>query len=172
MKDLIRQKLAISDEIASSLKKQLQLEQHSSNAYLSMAAWCDIKGYTNSAEFFYKQSEEERVHMMRIYKYLIKMGVQPSVPAAKESTLDFDSVRSAFEEALNTEIAVTESIHRIYSQCRTANDFATEEFMRWFVNEQMEEESTARDILALFDNFGSDATSLMLVDERIKEINA
>ncbi|MEQ9285800.1 MAG: ferritin [Cyclobacteriaceae bacterium] len=172
MKDLIRQKIAISDEIAASLKKQLQLESHSSNAYLAAAAWCDAKGYNHSADFFYRQSNEEREHMLRIFKYLVKMGAQPQVPASKESSQEFSTLRAAFEEALNMEITVTESIHRIYNQCRKANDFATEEFMRWFVNEQVEEETTAREALGLFDNFGSDPTSIMLVDERIKGLSA
>ncbi len=170
MKDLIRQKIAISDEIAASLKKQLQLESHSSNAYLAIAAWCDDKGYAGSADFFYRQSEEEREHMLKIYKYMIKMGIQPAVPANDETLLDYPSLRSAFEEALNMEITVTESIHRIYNQCRKANDFATEDFMRWYVSEQVEEETTVRDILTLFENYGDDATSIMLVDERIGNI--
>ena len=172
MKDLISQKIAISDKIANLLNKQVQMESHSSNAYLAMAAWCETKGYTHSAHFFYAQSNEEREHMLKIYKYLVRTGAQPPVPAAKELSIEFGSLRDAFEESLSTEISVTEAIHKIYQECRSSADFATEEFMRWFVNEQVEEEETAREALSLFDNFGDDPTSIMLVDERIKGLRS
>ena len=171
MKDLIRQKLLVSDEIAEALKKQLQVESHSSNAYLAIAAWCDAQGYNNSADFFYRQSDEEREHMLRIFKHLVKVGIHPDVPSSKDISLEFPSLRDAFEEALNMEISVTESIHRIYNLCRKANDYPTEEFMRWYVNEQIEEEGTAREALGLFDNFGDDPTSIMMVDARVKDVS-
>ncbi|MFY0652634.1 MAG: ferritin [Cyclobacteriaceae bacterium] len=170
MKDLMRQKLLISDEIANSLKKQIQIESHSSNAYLAIAGWCDHKGYSGSADFFYRQSNEEREHMLKIFRYLIEVGVQPEIPSAKAINLEFPTLREAFEEALNMEITVTESIHRVFGQCRKSNYFATEEFMRWFINEQVEEEGTARKALELFDNFGDDATSIMMVDQQVKEM--
>lgn len=170
MKDLMRQKVAIQDNVMSMLNKQVKLEAQSSAAYLAMAAWCDQHGYDNSAHFFYEQSNEERAHMLKLFHYISDMGGQPMVATIDAPQNEFSSLREVFELALESEINVTESINQIVAACRKANDFATENFLQWFVKEQVEEEFVARRALEFFDMLGEDPASLLLIDERILKI--
>ncbi len=170
MKDLLRHRVAISEDITLLINAQIQKEAQSSTAYLAMAAWCDTQGFENSASFFYEQSSEEREHQLKLFKHLADMGAHPIAPAVNATNHDFASLRDVFEAALELEITVTESIHNIVSACRKTNDFATEEFMRWFVKEQVEEEFVARRAIELLDLLGDDQKGLVMFDERVKSI--
>lgn len=171
MKDLMRHRTAISEDIATLLNRQIQLEAQSSGAYLAMAAWCDANGFENSANFFYAQSNEERVHMLKIFKYMADMGASPVSPVVKETNHDYSTLREVFETALEQEISVSDSINHIVAACRKANDFPTEELMRWFVTEQVEEEFIARRAIELLDMLSSDQNGLIMFDERVSKIS-
>lgn len=171
MKDILRRHSVLKDEIVDILNKQVKMEAQSSAAYLAMAAWCDVRGYDNCAEFFFKQSEEERKHQLKFFHYLVDMECDAISPTVDESQHEFEKLRSVFEKALEMEIAVTDSIHDIVRACRKEGDFATEEFMRWFVQEQIEEEYIARRCLELFDVLGEDKIALGMVEERILDVS-
>lgn len=167
MKDILRRHSVLNDAIVAIINRQIKMEAHSSAAYLAMAAWCDVRGYDNSAEFFFNQSEEERKHQLKLFHYLCDMECDAVSPTVGETQHDFGSLREVFEKALEHEIAVTDSIHEIVGETRKVNDIATEEFMRWFVQEQIEEEYIARRALELFDVLGEDKIALGMFEERI-----
>jgi ferritin len=170
MKDLVRLKTSLSEEIENLLNEQIKLEAKSSAAYLAMASWCDRNGYDNSATFFYNQSDEERGHMLKIFKYVNDMGgmaISPQVPAV---ATEFDSFRGVFEDALTQEVAVTQSLNRIAAKCQGSQDFTTFNFLSWFLNEQVEEEFIARRCLELFDIIGEEGDGKFLIDKHIAEI--
>ena len=170
MKDILRRHRILKDEIVEFLNRQVKMEAHSSAAYLAMAAWCDIRGYDNSAAFFFKQSDEERKHQLKLFHYLCDMECDAISPTVSESQHDFGSLKEVFEKALEMEIAVSDAIHEIVGECKKRNDIATEEFMRWFVSEQIEEEYVARRALELFEVLGEDKIALGMFEERILEI--
>ncbi|GAB4033087.1 ferritin [Spirosoma jeollabukense] len=156
MKDLARLRTSVKESVELALNQQIQMEMVSSSKYLAMAGWCDRNGFDHSAGFFYKQSEEERKHAMKFFHYLCDQGAtaySPEIPAVGQ---EFDSLRSVFEGALEQEISVTDSINRIISICRRENDYATEELLKWYVREQMEEEYIARRCLELIDQIPAD----------------
>jgi len=167
MKDLLRRECPLKEEVIDILNKQVEMEAHSSTAYLAMAGWCDVNGYDNSAEFFYKQADEEKKHQMRLFKYLANMEANAVAPKVIEPNHEFPSLRSVFETALDMEISVTEAIHNVVRVCRKNDDIATEEFMRWFVSEQIEEEFVARRTLELFDVIGEDKLALAMIEEKV-----
>lgn len=167
MKDILRKHHILKEEIVNVLNRQIKMEAHSSAAYLGLAAWCDIRGYDNSAEFFFKQSDEERKHQLKLFHYLCDMECDAISPSVGEIQNDFGSLREVFEKALDMEVAVSDAIHEIVGVCRKYNDIATEEFMRWFVKEQIEEEYVARRALELFDVLGDDKIALGMFEERI-----
>ncbi len=171
MKDILRRHHVLKDEIVDILNKQIKIEAHSSAAYLAMAAWCDVRGYDNCAEFFFKQSDEERKHQLKLFHYVVDMECDAVSPSIGDSQHDFGTLREVFEKALEMEIAVSDAIHEIMADCRKYNDFATEEFMRWFVQEQIEEEYVARRALELFDVLGEDKIALGMIEERILDIS-
>jgi len=140
MKDILRRHNVLKEEIVNILNRQVKMEAQSSAGYLAMAAWCDVRGYDNSAEFFFKQADAERGHQMKVFHYIVDMECDAISPTVGESQHEFGTLREVFEKALEMEIAVSDSIHEIMGVCREHNDVATEEFMRWFVKEQIEEE--------------------------------
>ena len=167
MQDILRKHHVLKETIVDALNKQIKMEAQASAAYLQMAAWCDVRGYDNSAEFFFKQSDGEREHQLKLYHYLVDMEGDAISPALQESQREFADLRSVFEKALEMEISVTESIHEVVTTCRKEMDIATEEFMRWFVMEQIEEEYVARRCVELFDVLGEDKIALGMFEERV-----
>jgi len=170
MKDIMRRHSVLHDEVVDIINKQIKMEAQSSAAYLAMAAWCDVRGYDNCAEFFFRQSDQERSHQMKFFHYLVDMECDAVSPSVGESQHEFEKLRSVFEKTLEMEIAVTDSIHDMVRLCRKVGDIATEEFLRWFVQEQIEEEYVARRCLELFDVLGEDKIALGMIEERILSV--
>lgn len=172
MRDLLRARTSLKEEIEILLNNQVKMEAEASAKYLAMASWCDRNGYRNSAAYFLKQSDEERGHMLKIFNYIMTVGgtaVSPEVVAVKQ---EFASFRSVFEAALQSEIAVTQSINRIVTQSRREEDYATETFIQWFVNEQIEEEDNARRAIELFDVIGEEGTGRYHIDKAILKLTS
>lgn len=170
MKDLVRQKLGIHVEVMDLLNQQIAKEAHSSSAYLAMASWCDQNGLNGSAKLFYDQANEEREHQLKIFHFINNNGGTAYSPEIKGILHDFNSLEELFESALEQEISITKSIHALVTKCRKVQDYATENFLQWFVKEQMEEEQKMRNVLELFDLMGGDGISLKLIDERVNAV--
>ncbi|WP_231460045.1 MULTISPECIES: ferritin [unclassified Pedobacter] len=170
MKDLMRIKCLLSQDIETLLNQQIKKEAHSSSLYLSMASWCNQNGYDFSADYFTKQSEEERMHQLKLFKYVLDMGgnaVSPEVTGIKTEFLGF---REVFEDALEAEIAITQSFKNIAAKCHKEQDFVTMEFLNWFLKEQREEEYKARRALELFEVIGEEGTGRWEIDKHVNKI--
>lgn len=171
MKDILRRHSLLAEEIADRINQQIKTEAQSSAAYLAMAGWCDTHGYDNSATFFYQQAEEERKHQLKFFHYLADMECPPVSPIVSASQHEFSDLRDVYETALEMEIAVSDSIHEVVRLTRQHGDLATEEFLKWFVLEQIEEEFIARKTLELFDTLGEDKIALGMIEERVLTIS-
>lgn len=171
MKDLVRIKSLLSTDVESSLNQQIKKEAHSAALYLSMASWCDRNGFDNSADYFYQQSEEERKHQMKLFHYVADMGGTAISPEVSNIKIEFNSFREVFEDALEAEIAITQSFKNIAAKCYKEQDFVTIEFLNWFFKEQREEEYKARRALELFDIIGQDGTGNWEIDKHVKKIS-
>lgn len=170
MKDLMSQKLGIKIDVMDLLNKQVAMEAQASAAYLAMASWCDQRTLKGSAQLFYQQSTEEREHQLKIFHFVNDNGGTAYAPEVKKVTHDFGSLKEIYESSLEQEIAVTKSINNIVKVCRQTEDYRTENFLQWFIQEQMEEEKKLRDILDLFDLMDGSPISLKLIDERVNDI--
>lgn len=170
MKDLIRMSSAISQEMLSLLNEQVEIEAQSSANYLAMASWCNAKGYDNSADFLIEQSDEERKHMLKLFQFVNDMGGFAHSPIINKVNHEFDSLRDVFESVLESEIKVSNAINKIVEKARSDKDYRTENFMQWFVEEQIEEEFVARRAVELFELLGEDKLALFMIDERIPKI--
>lgn len=171
MKDIIRVKSLLSTEIEAVLNQQIKKEAQSSSIYLAMASWCDRNGYDNSADYFFKQAEEERVHQLKFFKYVLDMGGTAISPDVNGIKIEYNSFREVFEDALEQEVSVTESIKNIASRCYKEQDFVTLEFLNWFFKEQREEEYKARRALELFDVIGTEGTGAWEIDRHVSKIH-
>lgn len=170
MKDIVRLRTSLSEEIETALNEQIKVEATSSAKYLGMASWCDRNGFENSAKFFYKQSDEERNHMLKIFKYLCDLGGKAISPEVVNIPQEFNSFREVFEQALEQEISVTESINKIVDRCFKVKDFTSVSFLNWFLKEQVEEEYVARRALELFDVIGEEGVGRYMIDKKIPDI--
>ncbi|MCD8740122.1 ferritin [Mucilaginibacter roseus] len=171
MKDIIRVKSLLSTEIEEVLNQQIKKEAQSASIYLAMASWCDRNGFDNSADYFYKQSEEEREHQLKFFKYVLDMGGTAISPEVTNIKIEYNSFREVFEDALEQEVSVTESIKAIASRCYKEQDFVTLEFLNWFFKEQREEEYKARRALELFEVIGEEGTGRWEIDRHIPKIS-
>lgn len=170
MRDLVRQKTSLTEEIESILNDQIKQEAKASAIYLAMASWCDQHGFANSCDFFYKQSGEEREHMLKLFKYVNDVGGKAVSPEVTDIPGNFNSLRAVFEQTLEQEIATTQSFHRIIDQCYKVKDYTTVNFLQWFLKEQVEEEFVARRALELFEVIGEDGVGIYMIDKKIPDI--
>lgn len=167
MKDIMRAKCLISSDVEALINQQIKKEAYSSAIYLSMASWCNRNGYDFSSEYFFKQAEEERMHQMKFFKYVLDMGGTAISPDISNIKIEYNSFREVFEEALDQEIAVTQSIKNIAARCHKEHDYVTLEFLNWFFREQREEEYKARRALELFDVIGEEGTGRWQIDKHV-----
>lgn len=170
MKDIMRIKCLLSADVEVLLNQQIKKEAHSSSLYLAMASWCNRNGFDYSADYFFKQAEEERVHQLKFYKYVLDMGGVAISPEITNIKNEFNSFREVFEEALEQEVNITQSIKNIAARCFKESDFVTLEFLNWFFKEQREEEYKARRALELFEVIGEEGTGRWEIDKHVGKI--
>jgi len=167
---LITSKRSITTETERLLNKQIVLEGKSSAAYLSMASWCETQGFEVSAQFLYKHSEEERLHMLKLFRYINAAGghaLQPEISKIKHA---FKSLHEVFKTVLDHELEVTKSINSMVDHCFRMKDFATFNFLQWYVMEQREEETMARRAVELFNLIGEEGIGLWTIDQEIGKV--
>jgi ferritin len=151
--------------MTKALNDQIAMEGFASNYYLSMASWCEITGYEGAANFFYKHSDEERQHMLKIVHYLNSIGVPGVVSQIKSPPKSFTSLESLCKTALKNEQAVTASINKMVELAQKEKDHSTFGFLQWFVNEQIQEEQTFETILQKFSLIGRDKLAINEIDK-------
>jgi ferritin len=137
----------LSKTLEAALNDQKTKEAHASQIYISYAAWADSKGYEGIANFLFRHAQEERNHMMKILEYILKRGAQVKVTAIPAPGANPTSVHDCFEKVFAQEVDNTSSIYKVVKMSFTEEDWATWNFMQWFVKEQTEEETLALELL-------------------------
>ena len=161
----------LSIKIESALNKQIAQEAFASYYYLSMASWCQNKGLDGAATFLYKQSEEERAHMLKLFAYINETGGHALAPEVKKSPDNFKSVVDIFKLALKQEQQNTKSINTLGELCLKEKDYSTFNFLQWYVAEQHEEEMVFKNILDKVDIIGIEGKGLYLIDKAIAKLS-
>jgi ferritin len=154
----------IAKKVEAALNQQIALEAASSQYYLAMASWAETQGLEGVASFLYAQSDEERMHMLKLVKYVNERGGQALIPALKVQPQKFKSVQFIFEEVLSHEVLVSTEINNCVEICLKEKDYTTHNFLQWYVSEQIEEEATARRILDKLKFIGGDKSGLYFFD--------
>lgn len=156
--------------IEKLLNDQVKFEASASMQYLSMASWADANGYNGVAEFFYLQSEEERVHMIKLVKFINERSAKVIIPELDKPKSDFKSLNQLFETFLESEVFVTEKINHIIYECLQHKEYNVHNFMQWYVTEQLEEEAVAKTLLDKLTIIGNDKSGHYLFDRDINII--
>ena len=98
MKDLLRRQRILREEIVNILNRQIKMEAQASAVYLAMANWCDVNGYDHSADFYFKASDEEREHQLKLFHYVTDMECDAVSPTIDEVQSEFGKLREVFEK--------------------------------------------------------------------------
>src|SRR6185369_1651284 len=137
----------LSETIAAALNAQMTKEAHASQIYLSYAAWADTQGLGGVANFLFRHAQEERNHMMKILEYILKRGGRVKVSAIPAPPPDPSDLKNCFEKVFEHEVDNTKAVYSIVKMSFNEEDWATWNFMQWFVKEQTEEETLALNLL-------------------------
>ncbi len=160
----------VSKKIENALNGQIRVEAESSQIYLAMACWAEVKGLEGVANFMYSQSQEERDHMLKLIKFVNERGGHAHVSELKAPNVTFKSFQEMFEKLYEHEVFVSESINDLVHISLQEKDYATHNFLQWYVAEQIEEEAMARTILDKINLIGNDKGGLYLFDRDIEQL--
>lgn len=156
--------------IEQELNNQIRIEAESSQIYLSMACWAETQGLQGVAHFMYRQSDEERSHMLKLVRYINERGGHAIITDLKAPKTMFGTFKEMFEELYKHEVYVSESINEVVHMALSQKDYATHNFLQWYVAEQIEEEAQAKTILDKINLIGEDRGGLYLFDRDIQQL--
>jgi ferritin len=139
--------MLLTKELENAINKQIGAEFAASLQYVSIATYFDIDDLPQLAAFFYRQAEEERDHAMKFANYIVDAGGQVRIPAIDATKYDFSSAEECAELALKWEEDVTGMINGLMDIAVKDKDYISQEFLRWFVSEQLEEIATMSTLL-------------------------
>src|ERR1700722_7351311 len=137
----------LSEPMQAALNAQMNKENHQAQIYLSYGCWADSEGFEGISNFLFRHSKEERDHMMKFLEYILKRGGKVKVGAIPAPTADPSNVNDCFEKVFKQEVDNTTSIYALVKLSFDEGDWATWNFMQWFVREQTEEENLAIELL-------------------------
>ena len=158
----------MNKKVEKALNVQIEIEASSSQFYLAMASWAETEGLDGTSKFLYAHSDEERMHMLKLVRFVNERGGKALIPALKQPPKSFKSITNIFENLLEHEMMVTESINEVVDVCLKEKDYTTHNFMQWYVSEQLEEEALARTIIDKLNLIGNDKGGLYLFDRDLE----
>lgn len=154
----------LKENISDALSRQVNAEFESAYLYLAMSAYCDRAGFQGFANWMHIQAKEEMAHGMHIYEHILERGAKPDLAAISAPKADYESLIEVFAATLAHEQHVTGLINKIASLAMQEEDHATYVFLQWYINEQVEEESTADLILQKLTHIGDNTGMLFNMD--------
>jgi ferritin len=155
----------LHNEVAQSINAQITNELYASNSYLSIASFMDCLGLKVLAAHFFQQSGEERAHALKLLHYLLNVGAEVTLGQIAAPRSKFDNVEQAIQHSLDQEMTVTKQINTLMGLAHKHEDYATASFLKWFVDEQVEEQASMNDLLMLVRQAGPH--NLLLVEDRL-----
>lgn len=159
----------LSKEIQDALNDQIKNEYFASYTYLSMAAHCESINMRGFASWLRNQSKEELDHAMRLFDYVIDRDAHVVLQSIDKPQNKFKSLSDMFQQVLDHEREVTSMINKLYEKAISENDHATAVELQWFIQEQVEEEKTATEILEKLKFAGENSSALLLLDRELAE---
>lgn len=158
----------ISKKLQDAINSQINKELYSAYFYLAMSAYCKTKDLDGFANFFYVQYQEETFHAMKFYNYLLDRGSDVVLTKIDTPPADFKSPLDVFEKTLEHEQFVTKSINDLLDLSIKENDHASASFLKWYVDEQVEEEATVSRLVNRMKLVGDNVGGLFIVDSELK----
>jgi len=157
----------INKTVNKALNEQINKEFYSAYLYLSMAGKCEEMGYPGFSNWMKKQAQEEVEHAMKIFNYVNSRNGTVELEEIKKPLGSWKQPSDMFKDSLDHEKFVTQSIHDVFSLARKENDIATESFLKWFVDEQVEEEESVSEVLDKLDKIKDHSAGLVMLDKQL-----
>ena len=149
------------------LNQQINKELYSAYLYLDFSNYFKARGLDGFANWYMIQAQEERDHAMLFYTYLQNEDMKVTLEAIDKPEKNLECHMDVLKAGLEHELYVTSLINDIYAEAYRVHDFRTMQFLDWFIKEQGEEETNARDLITKMELFGSDPRSLYLLNEEL-----
>ncbi len=157
----------ISDKLLKALNDQFNFELLSGYYYLAMSAYCKEKNMHGMAHFFVEQAKEENSHAMKFYDFIFDMDGKVEIQAMSQPKNNFDSFLEVFEDALKHEELVTSKINSLLELAEEEKSYPTIQFLQWFVEEQLEEENSMKDIIFKLEGIKDAFVGLIMLDKEL-----
>ena len=158
--------------VQEAINQQINMEMSSHYAYLSMSAYFEDLGLKGFAAWMYRHAQEEMMHAMKLYNFIHSRRGRVKLFAVGEPPHTWDSPLAAMENSLEQEQKVTESINKLVKLSRQEGDFATDSFLKWFVDEQVEEEEIVDDVIHKLRLIGDFKPGLYLLDQELNSASS
>lgn len=157
--------MAITKKMQDALNEQINNEFYASYMYLSMSAYFENIGLKGCAKWMRLQSSEETKHAMKLYEHIIARNGKVVLKQLAAPNTEWKNVREAFQDALSHEMKVTQLINKLADTAASEKDNAAAVLLQWFINEQVEEEDTATEIVQKLKLIGDSAAGLYMLDQ-------
>jgi ferritin len=151
-----------------ALNGQITKEFYASQLYLAMSAHFEALNLRGFARWMRSQSEEEREHALKLFDFILERGGAVELGAIEQPPSEFGAPVEIFQASLAHERHVTASIHNLYGQAAAENDYASQVFLHWFIDEQVEEESNAAGMIDRLLMAGDNKAALLMLDSEVK----
>ena len=157
----------IKKEVLESINDQINAESYSAYMYLSMAAYFEEMGLSGFAHWMKIQYQEESAHALKFFNYLTERNGKVTLKAIAQVPVDFNGIVDVFEKTLVHECHVTELINNLMNVAHAASDHATQSFLKWFIDEQVEEEANVEKILATLKLINGQGNGIFMMDREM-----
>lgn len=157
----------LSADMVKRLNEHVNLEFFSSNLYLQMSAWCDLKGLDGCAAFLRAHAREELGHMHKLFKYVNETGSLPLIGTIDAPESEYKTVTGLFEKVYEHEVLITGRINELLAHAIKEEDHSTVSFLQWYVAEQHEEEHTFQQILDKIRIIGEEGSGVFFIDRAV-----
>ena len=160
----------MNKKVYKVFNEQVQAELYSAYMYLAMSLDMEAKNYKGMAKWLYLQYEEEREHALRFVKFMQDCGVQPQLLQIDMPVADYGTPLNLFKKVLEHEKYVTSRIYDMYEVALKEKDYAAKSCLKWFIDEQVEEEANASEIVEKLEMIGDNISGLFYLDDRNEKI--
>jgi ferritin len=159
--------MTLSKNLQDALNEQINFELSSAYLYLSMSAHFEVQNLPGIAHWMRVQFREETGHAMKFFKYIVDRGGAVSLKAIAQPQTKFKTPLDVFTQVLEHEQKVSAAIHKLLELAMKEKDYPTQSTLQWFINEQVEEEKNAADIINMLQMIGNTPISLIMADRQL-----
>lgn len=159
----------IKKEVLDALNEQINAETYSAYMYLSMSAYFENIGLSGFAHWMKIQYQEESAHAIKFFNYVAERGGRVLLKAVDQVAVEFDGVVDVFEKTLAHENHVTDLINNLMNVAIAASDHAAQSFLKWFIDEQVEEEANVEKILATLKLINGQGNGIFMMDRELNQ---